>query len=493
MFRRSLSTLTIVFASIVSTSDATQFIKTHARNTHRANRGGFFKPGAWRGGSSLWENNDDSSLNGNARAINTADAKDTTIDTSTNEDVETKESPSTLVKAAQKPASQVFLASQTKSLASSKVVYPLSICSIQGKRQYMEDEYFTNQNGSFCSVMDGHGGSAVSRYLRQNLYARYLQAKDSTISNARKGTESVRDCTTSYVDTEQSCEDDSHIDVDVRNEDDIISSQDAKHILSNKLSDPHAASTQQFTDIQDPLSKDDTSLDDVTLQACIQALKSAFEKIDAEVQRISHWSFQGSTAVACKLHKIPSSGQTVLISANVGDSRAILSRSGKAIDLTKDHKPNDPIERARIESLGGRVDWFGPVDKNGKPLRKRTKNGCYRINKNLALSRAIGDRSELPFVSSKVDIEQFILDEEFDEFVVLASDGLWDVFDSSQDVVSFCRNNIQKARSNTGVSMEHKSDPLERVKRKMSKLLVREALRRGSMDNITVIIIWLSI
>ena len=51
-----------------------------------------------------------------------------------------------------------------------------------------------------------------------------------------------------------------------------------------------------------------------------------------------------------------------MISANVGDSRAILSRAGTAIDLTKDHKPNDPVERARIESLGGRVDWFGPVN-----------------------------------------------------------------------------------------------------------------------------------
>jgi len=154
------------------------------------------------------------------------------------------------------------------------------------------------------------------------------------------------------------------------------------------------------------------------------------------------------------------------------------------------------MERARIESLGGRVDWFGPVDKDGKPL-KRKRNGCYRINRNLALSRAIGDRSELPFVSSKVDIEQIPLEEGNDEFVILASDGLWDVFDKSQDVVNFCHNILQKARSNTDDAhveqKKRKPDSLERVRRKMSKLLVREALRRGSMDNITVIIVWLTI
>jgi len=57
----------------------------------------------------------------------------------------------------------------------------LSVHSIQGKRAYMEDELYTSKDGSFAAIFDGHGGAAVSRYLRQNLYARYLQAK-ATIS-----------------------------------------------------------------------------------------------------------------------------------------------------------------------------------------------------------------------------------------------------------------------------------------------------------------------
>jgi serine/threonine protein phosphatase PrpC len=246
------------------------------------------------------------------------------------------------------------------------------------------------------------------------------------------------------------------------------------------------------------------AMDHVGLQTCILALKAAFEKIDTEVQRISHWSYQGSTAVAVKLHKTTSLNTTVLISANVGDSRAVLCRDGRAINLTKDHKPNDPDERKRIEGLGGSVEWFGKVDKHGRPIERHTarngySGGVYRVNRNLSLSRAIGDRSELPFVCSTVDISFIDLDEEKDRFIILATDGLWDVFESSQEVMDLCQKVMQKATKKT--LLQHglnrttitgsSSESLERVRSKISKQLVREALRRGSMDNITVIIIWL--
>lgn len=43
--------------------------------------------------------------------------------------------------------------------------------------------------------------------------------------------------------------------------------------------------------------------------------------------------------------------------ANVGDSRAILSQDGgqRVQALSRDHKPMDDIERARIVSAGGRI------------------------------------------------------------------------------------------------------------------------------------------
>ena len=60
--------------------------------------------------------------------------------------------------------------------------------------------------------------------------------------------------------------------------------------------------------------------------------------------------------------------------ANIGDSRAVLCRNGKAFPLSTDHKPELQLEQNRIEKAGGYV----------------TEG---RINGSLNLSRAFGDFS----------------------------------------------------------------------------------------------------
>ncbi|EFJ39763.1 hypothetical protein VOLCADRAFT_35338, partial [Volvox carteri f. nagariensis] len=44
-----------------------------------------------------------------------------------------------------------------------------------------------------------------------------------------------------------------------------------------------------------------------------------------------------------------------LYTANTGDCRAVLCRGGRAVRLSRDHKPELPEERTRIEAAGGRV------------------------------------------------------------------------------------------------------------------------------------------
>lgn len=346
--------------------------------------------------------------------------------------------------------------------------------------------------------MDGHGGNAVSKYLRQNLYARYLQARAT--ANVPSVSLPSKTMTQNEGNPQEGYNTPPQVDDMVVSSSDESRGRNSESGNDIKMESNGPTPLDEHEEPIDPLDDTDT-MDRVSLQSCVIALKSAFEKIDAEVQRISHWSYQGSTALAVKLHKHVSSPKTVLIAANVGDSRAVLCRGGKAVDLTKDHKPNDPEERKRIEGLGGRVEWFGKVDEHGQPLeRKRSGgiggfHGVYRINRNLSLSRAIGDRSELPFVCSTVDISCVDIDEEVDRFIILATDGLWDVFSCSQEVVDICQNVLEKARKNVpfqhGPKRMNSDNSLERIKNKMSKQLVREALRRGSMDNITVMIIWL--
>nr|KAI8750109.1 protein phosphatase 1G-like [Biomphalaria glabrata] len=131
-------------------------------------------------------------------------------------------------------------------------------------------------------------------------------------------------------------------------------------------------------------------------------------------------SDSGCTACVCLLQ-----GKQLIV-ANAGDSRCVLSRAGKAIELSFDHKPEDECEKTRIERAGGKV----------------TSDG--RVNGGLNLSRAIGDHvykrnKDLPakeqMITSLPDVEIAELCPE-DQFFVVACDGIWNYM-SSQEVVDY--------------------------------------------------------
>lgn len=78
-------------------------------------------------------------------------------------------------------------------------------------------------------------------------------------------------------------------------------------------------------------------------------------------------SDSGCTAVVALLQ-----GRELYV-ANIGDSRCVLSRSGRAVDMSADHKPEDEPELQRIVKAGGKVTLDG------------------RVNGGLNLSRAFGE------------------------------------------------------------------------------------------------------
>ena len=109
--------------------------------------------------------------------------------------------------------------------------------------------------------------------------------------------------------------------------------------------------------------------------------------------------------------------------------------------------------------------------------------------RNLSLSRAIGDRFAKPAVSGEVEIKRFPVVEGADEFILLASDGLWDVM-SSQEVVSFVHKRLDaplKFGSQTGDAER----AMNARRRNMSRFVANEALKRGSGDNVCVVMVWL--
>jgi internalin A len=127
------------------------------------------------------------------------------------------------------------------------------------------------------------------------------------------------------------------------------------------------------------------------------------------------------TSSSSKKHKVKglvlpqNAGRSLFVLGNCGDQRAVLCRKGQAFALTKDHKPENPSEMARIARSGGFV------------AESRRVNGL------LALSRAIGDIGVQPHVTFEPDIIVVELTEH-DEFVIMACDGVWDVLSSEQAV-----------------------------------------------------------
>ncbi|CEG47533.1 protein [Plasmopara halstedii] len=315
----------------------------------------------------------------------------------------------------------------------------VSTAAVRGDRPYMEDTSYVSSCKRFAAVYDGHGGSAVSQYLRNQLY--------------------------SMISPELS-----HLDQE------ILAENKEENNVKGKLSRRQKIATM---------------------------LHDAIHKLDQDVIAKSEWKFQGSTAVGVLLF------DDVLYSLNVGDSRAVLCRAGNAVELTRDHKPNDPQERARIESLGGRVQWFGYVDAQGEPIEPY---GAYRVNGNLAVARAIGDRDSRPFVNGEAEIRQYDIEYDKDEFIVIASDGLWDVFTSSE-VIEFVHDVMSGelggreawssgGHSDTRVpifewSQQYTRDrsmikaARRRRKVQIANYLVQEALFRGTSDNVSVVVVWL--
>ncbi|XP_019171582.1 PREDICTED: probable protein phosphatase 2C 9 [Ipomoea nil] len=178
-----------------------------------------------------------------------------------------------------------------------------------------------------------------------------------------------------------------------------------------------------------------------------RSILKAYEKTDQAI--LSHnpdIGTGGSTAVTAILVN----GQKLWV-ANVGDSRAVLSRKGVAVQMSVDHDPN--AEHESIEDRGGFVTNI-PGD-------------VPRVNGQLAVSRAFGDKNLKKFLRSDPDVTTADIDGDVD-LLIIASDGLWKVM-SNQEAVDIAKKakNPQKA----------------------AKKLAMEALNRESKDDISCIVV----
>ena len=176
-----------------------------------------------------------------------------------------------------------------------------------------------------------------------------------------------------------------------------------------------------------------------------KSLIDSFQQINSNFEKNPEAKNTGSTATVILIDN------NNLYCANVGDSQCYYISKEKIIKLTKIHNCNDLKEVERIKK------------KNGIIFQNRIF-GC--IN----LTRTIGDIEFKEYgVTCIPDISKEILSENNSKYIILGSDGVWDVIDEN-DII-----NIEKKYGNNC--------------KDFCKKIIKTAIEKKSQDNISCIVI----
>lgn len=195
----------------------------------------------------------------------------------------------------------------------------------------------------------------------------------------------------------------------------------------------------------------------------VNTLRTAIVKTFREVDQKFYEAFPehcqtcGSASIICLVF-----GDRI-ITVNLGDSRAVLSRKGVAIELSTDHKPTLKSEQERIIKCGGSVT-------------------LGRIDSILAVSRAFGDFDykngpQGNLVEIEPELTQIFINPVEDEFLILGCDGLFEAY-TSQSLVDTIRKRLLEM------------PPTEQNPNRVIREIINEAIFEGKTnDNVTALLI----
>ena len=202
-----------------------------------------------------------------------------------------------------------------------------------------------------------------------------------------------------------------------------------------------------------------------------KSLSLSFTQIDEEIRKLSQIENQGSTGTI--IHIIRDKNNRLFVyNGNVGDSRASLISSKKIIRLSKDHRTSDKEERKRIIAEGGmilnnRVNGelmltrsFGDFDfkhKGNNNTSKKNDDELSRFRKGVICE---------PFVT-QIEIDQSINN----QFLFIASDGVWDVISEEE------LQQLIKVNNDTQY---------------LSSIIIEKALFKNAWDNLSIFVVKLT-
>ena len=191
----------------------------------------------------------------------------------------------------------------------------------------------------------------------------------------------------------------------------------------------------------------------------VNALHTSFLQAD---KALKEFDFVQVGSTGCAVYIAQEGNKQVVYCSNVGDTRCTFFSKKTIERLSYDHRADDPKEKQRIINNGGIV------------MNKRVMG-------QLMLSRAFGD---FELKSFGVKCEPYITRKEIsnqdkDQFLVIASDGIWDVISEGdvQDYISFELSSPNEAKNVSYVLCEK---------------LIQVALSRGAWDNLSVFVVKLN-
>jgi len=182
-------------------------------------------------------------------------------------------------------------------------------------------------------------------------------------------------------------------------------------------------------------------------------INNSFAKTDNEINKQNFNNQTGSTGTILVIYNDNNSPtKRSFICANVGDSKAFKINKQEIKLMTKDHKCSDKNEVKRIKDSGGIV------------FRER-------VYGTLMLTRSFGDKEMKKYgVICVPDIYYHHITED-DLYIIIGSDGVWDVVEE-EEIFKFCQENISS--------------------NELSKKIIQLSKDRETHDNISCIVIKLN-
>jgi len=182
-----------------------------------------------------------------------------------------------------------------------------------------------------------------------------------------------------------------------------------------------------------------TDIGGAITDAFIQTHKGIFKK-SAQMEKTGKFSAQmsGTTCTVCVFRQID--GQNMMYFGHAGDSRCILGVGSdwmkmKALEMTPDHKPEIPAERARINKTG-----IGEVRLRPNDIPHRVFKKGFQLP-GLAMSRSLGDLvaqecgvSHVPEIRIEPVTDQH-------QLMLMCSDGVWE-FLSNEEALGIVQNHV---------------------------------------------------